>query len=333
MDKLRLKGPDISVHNGDIDFEIIKKNFDFCILRCGYGSDYTNQDDENFVNNALECERLDIPYGVYLYSYADTVDKALSEAKHTLRLIKDRKISFGVWYDLEDKILPKNKELLSAIAVTFLEEIEKAGYYAGIYSYLNFFKDRFNSEKIKAYDKWLAYWNEKDEFKENHGMWQYTSNEKIENHKGVFDMNIAYLNYKEITENMKKEKITPFKVKIKVNGVLNVRNGAGTNYNIKKTLKSGEIVKIVSLNNGWGEIESGGFISMNYTEKFEDEPSLYKVTAESGLNIRPSPSTEKEALGKLEFGKEIKVNKIEDGWAEIDLNIKAYLHSDYLTKI
>lgn len=211
-----LKGPDISVFNGLVDFTKIKDKYDFVILRCGYGSDFVSQDDENFLRNALECEKLNIPYGVYLYSYADTKEKALSEAKHVLRLIKDRDISFGVWYDLEDKILPENKELLSDIAVTFLEEIENSGYYAGIYASLYFFNNRFNKKKIAPYDKWVAQWNNEDNFKEPHGIWQFTSKAEIEGLSGNFDMNLAYKNYPEITKDLKGNDKFPIPERIEV---------------------------------------------------------------------------------------------------------------------
>ena len=84
---------DVSEHQGKIDWEKVKPQIDGAILRCGYGSDYTNQDDEQFKRNADECTRLGIPFGVYLYSYADSIEKAKSEAAHVLRLIKGYKLS------------------------------------------------------------------------------------------------------------------------------------------------------------------------------------------------------------------------------------------------
>ena len=66
-----LKGIDVSVHNGEIDWVKVKADgIDFAIIRCGYGQNQTNQDDSRWEYNVSECERLGIPYGVYLYSYA-----------------------------------------------------------------------------------------------------------------------------------------------------------------------------------------------------------------------------------------------------------------------
>ena len=104
------KGIDVSQHQGKIDWEMVKiSGIDFAVIRCGYGMDQTDQDDDQWLRNVSECERLGIPYGVYLYSYADTVEKAKSEADHVIRLIKDKKLSYPVYYDLEDDSLLKLK--------------------------------------------------------------------------------------------------------------------------------------------------------------------------------------------------------------------------------
>ena len=79
---------DVSQHQGTIDWNTVKDKIDGAILRCGYGDDITLQDDTQYARNLSECERLGIPYGVYLYSYATTEAQAKSELSHILRLIK-----------------------------------------------------------------------------------------------------------------------------------------------------------------------------------------------------------------------------------------------------
>ena len=87
------KGIDVSKHQGKINWAKVKAaGIDFAIIRCGYGSDQKDQDDAYWQYNVSECERLGIPYGVYLYSYANTTAKARSEAQHTLRLLKGHSI-------------------------------------------------------------------------------------------------------------------------------------------------------------------------------------------------------------------------------------------------
>ena len=114
-----LKGIDISKHNGKLT-EADLKGVDFAIIRCGFGSDFKFQDDAQFENNVALCEKLGIPYGIYLYSYANCIEKAKSEAAHILRLASGKNAKLGLWYDVEDAKMPKNT-LIIEIVKTFCD--------------------------------------------------------------------------------------------------------------------------------------------------------------------------------------------------------------------
>ena len=88
-------GVDISQFNGDVDIGALKGKVDFVIIRCGYGSDYRDQDDKRFYENVRKAEAAGIPWGAYLYSYALDTDMARSEAQHMLRLLAGRKPAMG----------------------------------------------------------------------------------------------------------------------------------------------------------------------------------------------------------------------------------------------
>lgn len=187
------KGVDISTHNGIVNFaELKKRGIEFVIIRCGYGGNYKNQDDTMFKRNVEQCIKHDIPYGVYLYSYAKSVEGAKGEAEHILRLLNGSKPVYGCWYDIEDKSLPTNKKELTDIVVTFCEALEKEGLYAGVYSSLSWFRTRFDS-RISVYDKWVAQWNSECTYEEPYGMWQYTASLNIGGK--IFDGNYAYKDY------------------------------------------------------------------------------------------------------------------------------------------
>ena len=91
------RGIDVSSYQGRIDWYKVKPYIDFAIIRCGFGNNLYSQDDVYFERNARLCEELNIPYGVYLYSDATTLDDARSEVMHTLRLIKDKKLEYPVF--------------------------------------------------------------------------------------------------------------------------------------------------------------------------------------------------------------------------------------------
>ena len=84
-----MKGIDVSKWNGEINWaKVAASDVDYAIIRCGYGDNYISQDDAYWKKNVEGCEKNNIPYGVYIYSYAETVAQAKSEAAHVLR---DRK--------------------------------------------------------------------------------------------------------------------------------------------------------------------------------------------------------------------------------------------------
>ena len=141
------KGIDVSEWQGNIDWEKVKASgIDFAIIRCGYGMNDVDQDDSKWARNVRECERLDIPYGVYIYSYADSDAKAKSEAQHVIRLLKGHSPDYPVYYDLEDKIVKAcGKTAIVRRAQIFCNMIEEAGYEAGIYANLDWWNNILNN--------------------------------------------------------------------------------------------------------------------------------------------------------------------------------------------
>lgn len=193
-----IKGIDVSTHQGVIDWEKVKADgIQYAILRCGYGSDMESQDDAQFKRNADECTRLGIPFGVYLYSYANSKDKAKSEAEHTLRLVKGYDLSYPIFYDLEDADTTQkcSKELIGDMAEIFCNAIEKAGYKVGIYASKHWFTNILTDKRFDQWDRWVAQYNSKCTYEGTYTMWQYSSSGKVDGISGNVDMNECYKDY------------------------------------------------------------------------------------------------------------------------------------------
>lgn len=199
MPKVLATGIDISEFNGNVDMNALKGKIDFAIIRCGYGGNYASQDDTEYEANVRKCEAAGIPYGVYLYSYAKTVDMALGEAAHTLRLLRGKRPLYGVWYDVEDSSLPSGEQLIDQ-CVAYCERIREANFYVGIYSNLSWWETRLSSPRLDAYDKWVAQWNSTLDYTGDVGMWQYTNNGILNGKR--FDMNRAFRDFPKLTEEM-----------------------------------------------------------------------------------------------------------------------------------
>lgn len=198
------KGIDVSAWQKEIDWEKVKASgIQFAIIRCGFGGDLKSQDDKYFERNITECERIGMPYGVYLYSYADSVEKAKSEAEHTLRLIEGRHLSYPVYYDLEDADTTGkcSKSLILEMAKAYVGILEAKGYCVGIYANKYWNTTYLTDDWYNTKPRWIAQYNTECTYSGEYGIWQYSSSGKVDGIVGNADMNYAYIDYPSLLNN------------------------------------------------------------------------------------------------------------------------------------
>lgn len=190
-------GIDVSEWQGTIDWKKAKAaGIKFALLRCGYGSDKTANDDETFRSNAEECERLGIPYGVYLYSYAGNTDGAASEAAHAMRLLKGLKPEYPVYLDLEDSsVAALGSAQILENTKKFVETLEAAGYWVGVYANVYWWNTNLTNAWYDTKARWVAQYNSECEYSGEYGIWQYTSGGSVAGIAGNVDCNYCYLDY------------------------------------------------------------------------------------------------------------------------------------------
>lgn len=196
---------DVSGHDGLIDWDSAKEHIEGVIIRIGYGDDYAYQDDKQAVQNMDECERLGIPYGVYIYSYAMTMQETESEISHTLRMLKGRNPVRGVWFDMEDAdeykknhgmdvYSEEDRTLLTDICIRFIEEMHSRGYITGVYANYDYYKNVLDTNRLymtEGFNMWLAHWDV-EEPDMDCMMWQFGAY-RIGDHE--FNGNIYYADY------------------------------------------------------------------------------------------------------------------------------------------
>ncbi|MCM1272425.1 MAG: InlB B-repeat-containing protein [Clostridium sp.] len=191
-DKKNLKVIDVSSWQKNINWNQVKNQVDAVILRCGYGMDYTYQDDYEFERNAAECERLGIPYGVYLYSYATNDSKAKSEAAHILRLLKGKKVTLPVYLDCEEG----NTAGYAARACEVIGNIiQNAGYMFGVYANTTWWNNYLPT--VTGYTRWVAQYFSICQYGGTYDAWQYSSSGSVTGISGNVDMNIMYTNFQQ----------------------------------------------------------------------------------------------------------------------------------------
>ena len=191
-----MKGIDVSVHNGSINWQKVKNaGIQFAILRAGYGREFS-QKDARFEENYRNAKAVGIPVGAYWYSYAMSEDEARLEADVFLSVIKNKQFEMTVYFDLEEKKqFDLGKEKVSAIMRAFLEKVEKAGYFVGLYGSASSLTTHTADDIKSRYTIWLAHWIEQTNYSSDYGIWQYSDKGKVDGISGNVDLDIAYADF------------------------------------------------------------------------------------------------------------------------------------------
>lgn len=189
---MEIHGIDVSQHQGKIDWDKVETNF--AILRVGY-SLYSGGlvEDEQFRRNADECERLKIPYGVYVYSYDRNINAADHTARDVVKCIDGRKLAYPLYYDIEGSYAEAG--LRTDMVIAFCDYIRQAGYMPGVYSYYAFFRQYLDIDKLQGIEKWVADYRGKRPLEIPHGIWQYTGSGYADGITTQVDLNICYKDY------------------------------------------------------------------------------------------------------------------------------------------
>ena len=188
---------DVSEWEGVIDWEKVKaSDVDGVILRVGYGNQMM---DKQFLRNLKECNRLGIPYGFYLYSYAYDANFAYAEAQGLLEMLKGQDLSnlaYPIFYDIEnfgtwseDGVTYHTPSTIAAyeeIIATFIAHMNEAGYHGKVqvYSGRYYTQTKLNSEKILPYVSWIAEYGPKlnyvNTYYDGEVAWQYTEKGSVD---------------------------------------------------------------------------------------------------------------------------------------------------------
>lgn len=189
-------GIDVSGWQGEIDFEKIKNaGVEFIMIRVG-GTRGTNGEyfvDKYFKRNIEEANKYGIKAGIYFYSYANSKESAMKDAKWVIKQIKDYDIDLPIAFDWEEWAYFNDYNLsffgLTSMAESFLETIEDAGYEGMLYSSKSYLENIWLPTK---YDIWLAHYTIQTNYQGKYKLWQLCENGKIDGIDGAVDINVMY---------------------------------------------------------------------------------------------------------------------------------------------
>ena len=207
------QGIDVSGYQKDIDWQAVKNaGIDFAIIKIG-NLDESEPDawytDSRFVRNVSECERLGIPYGIYVYAYGKSTWVYEKGADHIISLLAGHHPSLPIYLDLEDDTINPSKSSITKanlveFSKAFCNRIAAAGYTPGIYSGASWFKYYLTDScySNSGWSIWTAqYWYSKTyneslddtpEYPSSYDIWQYSSVASVSGISGTVDINYCY---------------------------------------------------------------------------------------------------------------------------------------------
>ena len=194
---MSFKAIDISTYQGDVNMKRVRDEAGVqrVILRAGYGKDNT---DQKFTRNAEAMINLNVPGGIYWFSYALNTEMAKNEGIFAVRHAKkywDRcPVAFDFEYDSVNYCrkngISVTKQLATQFALAFLTEVSNAGFCPVLYLNQDYWSNYFNVDTLKAsipnLKIWYAYWANK--LPKTVDIWQYSSKGKVAGINGNVDM-------------------------------------------------------------------------------------------------------------------------------------------------
>ena len=377
-------GIDVSKWQGKIDWTKVKKSgVDFAIIRIGYrGENGTIYKDANADYNIQQAQKAGVLVGVYFFSTAVNSVEATDEANWVISAIKGYSISYPVMYDCEgldvsnSRMYSLTKTERTNNALAFLSVVKNAGYETMFYASKNDLINSWETSRIPSTCKVLiAHYTtptypEKSapDYSGKFDMWQYTNRGNVSGIQGNVDMLVSYF-----TCNQSKPKdssatpniatapkdtqdliYTDVNETVTAKEKVNLRIGAGTNFDISGTLKNGDTLKRTGIGtNGWSRliykdktvyaISSYLTTDLSYTIPTTPTEDIVagntftaindKVTAKETVNLRSMPTTDSDVVATLKNGEFLQRTACSNkGWSRLEYNsITVYAISSYLT--
>ena len=196
-----IMGIDVSKWNGNIDWAQVKASgVNYVIIRCGYrgSSQGALIEDPKYKANIDGATKAGLKVGVYFFSQAIDEVEAVQEASMVLSLVKNYKISYPIFLDVEasggraDNI---SKATRTAVCKAFCQTIQNSGYTAGIYANKSWLTGKIDTSQLGNYKIWLAQYASAPTYTGRYEMWQYKDSGSVPGISGHVDLNLSYLGY------------------------------------------------------------------------------------------------------------------------------------------
>lgn len=193
---------DVSYSQPSIDYAATAKEIDGVIIRCGrtlWGRFVLGADGQ-WEKHYNGFKAAGVPVGAYYYGVAKNPAQAKQEAIQCISLLKGKKLELPIYYDVEEVNTQGNltKAQLTEVVETFCDELEKAGYYAGFYTMLNWAQTKLDYPQLsERYASWIAAINVNpaEKLEPDPAAWQRSWTDKVSGIPSDVDVSEFYIDY------------------------------------------------------------------------------------------------------------------------------------------
>ena len=181
-------GIDVSSHNGDIDFDMVKADgYSFVIIKASEGLEHH---DSRFATNYDNARKSGLKVGAYHFFRKDT--DGLNQAKNFLETIGWRKLDLPLVVDVEDWSNAKNveDERTQKNLDAMLDNLRSRGHKVMVYTNGDGYKKYIKDGQINI-NLWLCAFKQPDKLKHiPHQLQQYSHWGRVKGIWGDVDLNV-----------------------------------------------------------------------------------------------------------------------------------------------
>jgi GH25 family lysozyme M1 (1,4-beta-N-acetylmuramidase) len=199
---------DVSRYQGEIDWaQVAGAGYKGAMLKTvSTNKKFSKRADGLYIDPAFEANYRNaraagLDVGVYYYTYATSEAMADAELALVRQAVYGKELSMPLAVDVEEnKLKPMSTLDLTNLTAYALEQVEKMGFYAQLYTYTSYANVHLDMARLAGrWDVWLADYTGKTpkvDFKYN--AHQHTSKGSVPGISGNVDLNVTTLNYPKI---------------------------------------------------------------------------------------------------------------------------------------
>lgn len=157
--------------------------------------------DPTFETNYKNAKAAGLDVGVYYYTYATSEAMADAELALVRQAIYGKELTMPLAVDVEEnKLKPMSTLDLTNLTAYALEQVEKMGFYAQLYTYTHYSNMELDMGRLaNRWDVWLAdYTGKAPAVGYHYNAHQHTSEGRVPGISGNVDLNVTTRNYPEI---------------------------------------------------------------------------------------------------------------------------------------